>query len=107
MTMTIAGKIGKVARRLTFYRKLPEFIDRAKYLEGRLREGEYLTVEMEDLELTGRAKHSADMMVLDLHRKHGGTIRAISLDSLGTISWFSELFRDYRPLPESQRYPDN
>ena len=100
-------EIEEVVQRLTFNRRLPEFIDRAKYLEGKLQEGEYLTVEMEDLELRDMARSSADRMVLDLYGRKEKPVRAVTLDSLGTISWSDDLFLDYRPIPESKRYPNN
>lgn len=101
----LESEIEKAAQRLTFTRMLPEFIDRAKYLEGKLQEGERLEVEMTEVEI-GRAKTNMDVLILKLYGREDEPIRAVSLSGLG-ISYFDYLFTDYRPLPDSQRYPNN
>lgn len=101
--MSIEKDIKETLKKLTFFKNLPEFTDRAKFLEGRLKEGESLSVGVDELQLIGPARETADFIYLELHRTEGKPERAVTLDCLGGMTYIVDIFKDYRPLPEFQR----
>lgn len=99
--MPIEEDIRKAIEKVSFNKKLLEkFIDMSKYLEGRLKEGEDL---FPGLKLSGSALGAANFIYLELHNKEGEPRRVVTLDCLGDITYSDDLFKDYRPSPESQR----
>ena len=98
--MPIEENIRKALKKVSFNKNLPEFIDRAKYLEEKLKEGENLLI---GLKLSGSALGAANFIYLELHNKEGEPKRVVTLDCLGDITYSVDIFKDYRPLPESQR----
>jgi len=95
--MPIEEDIKEAIKKFTFHKNLLEFIDRAKYLEERLKEGENILVKLDEHKLSG-----IEFIYLELHNKEGKPRRVATLNCLG-IRYKSDLFKDYRPLPESQR----
>ena len=95
--MPIEEDIKKAIKKFTFNKNLLEFIDRAKYLEERLKEGENILVKLDEHKLSG-----IEFIYLELHKTEGKPEKVASLNCLG-IRYKFDLFKDYRPLPESQR----
>ena len=103
--MPIEEDIRESIQKFTFNKNLPEFIDMAKYLEGRLKEGENLLIGVDERELIGPANYTADFIYLELQKTEGKPGRVATLNCLGDITYNVYIFKDYRPLPESQREP--
>ncbi len=103
--MSIEKEINKAIKKFAFNKNLLEFIDRAKYLKERLKKGESLSVEVDECELdvSGPAHYTIDFIYLELHRKKGKPERAATLDCLGYVTYKMHLFKDYKPLSESQK----
>ena len=95
--MPIEEDIKEAFRTLTFHKNLLEFTDMAKYLEGRLKEGESLLAKLDEHKLSG-----IEFIYLELHKTEGKPKRVATLNCLG-IKYNVDLFKDYRSLPESQR----
>ncbi|GAH66165.1 unnamed protein product [marine sediment metagenome] len=95
--MPIEKDIIEKIKRFTFNKNLLEFIDRAKYLEERLKEGENILVKLDEHKLSG-----IEFIYLELHKTEGKPEKVVSLNCLG-IRYKSDFFKDYKPLPESQR----
>ena len=102
--MPIEKLIKETIEIFTFNKRLPEFIDMAKYLEGRLKKGECLLVKVDEHQLVGPAKHTVDFIYLDIQKRGGRKPeRAATLNCLGDITYNANIFKGYRPLSESQR----
>jgi len=95
--MPIEKDIRESIKKFTFHKNLLEFIDRAKYLEERLKEGEDILVKLDEHKLSG-----IEFIYLELHKTEGKPKKVVTLNCLG-ITYSVDLFKDYRPLPESQR----
>ena len=100
--MPIEEDIRKALEKFTFNKNLPEFIDRAKFLAGRLKEGEKLLAGLDKFGLTG-PHYLTDHIYLDLNRREGRRQRVATIDCLGEIRYREDIFQDYKSLPESQR----
>ncbi len=98
--MPIEKDIIEAIKKFTFNKKLPEFIDMAKHLEGRLKEGENLSVRIGKLRTFGPICYT---IYLELQKTKGKPRRVIRIDSSGDLKYRANLFKDYKPLPESQR----
>ncbi|HUW43412.1 MAG TPA: hypothetical protein VMV95_00405 [Bacillota bacterium] len=98
--MPIEKEIKDAAKELQFFKNLPEFINRAKYLKGKLKPGETLSFGTDGLR---NFNYSAEFIYLEIHKKEGKPERPLSIDCLGDIHLDHYLFEDYKPLPESQR----
>ena len=101
--MPIEEDIRKALERLIFNKKLPEFIDRAKYLEERLEEGEHLLIKIGKLETFDPTLYIVYNIFLELHTTKGKPRKVITIDPLGDLKYRNDLFKGYRPLPESQK----
>jgi len=101
--MSIEEDIIGAIKRFTFNKKLPEFIDRAKYLEERLKEGENLSVRIGKHGTFGPTSYNVYTISLELHKTEGKLRRVVRIDSLGNLKYRIDLFKDYKSLPESQR----
>lgn len=99
--MPIEENITKAIKRFIFNKKLPKFIDMAKYLERRLKEGENLLVGVGEHEI--KYHSDVDFIYLELHNTEGKSERVVTLNCLGDITYEVDIFKDYRPLLESQR----
>ena len=93
--------IKKVIKRLD--KNLLEFIDRAKYLEGRLKEGESLLDGIDELKLGNHIPDTARVIYLEIHRTKGRSERVATINCLGEMTYRIDIFKNYRFLPESQR----
>jgi len=101
--MPIEEDIRKALEKFTFNKKLPEFIDRAKYLEERLKEGEHLLVKIGKLETFDPTPYIVYNIFLELHKTKGKPRKVITINRLGDLKYKNDLFKDYRPSPKSQR----
>lgn len=88
-------------RRLEIKRKLPEFMNRARYIEGRLQEGESLIPEIGVLGSSGKAGPGVETMVLNLYGREEEPVKALALGSSGMMEWDESLFTDYKPPSET------
>ncbi|TET77437.1 MAG: hypothetical protein E3J41_07110 [Candidatus Cloacimonadota bacterium] len=91
--------IKKVIKRLD--KNLLEFIDRAKYLKGRLKEGESFLDGIDEPKLGNYIPDTARVIYLEIHRTKGRSERVATINCLGNITYSVDIFKDYRPLPES------
>lgn len=94
-------EIEEISQHLAFNRKLPEFIDRTRFLEERLQEGEYLKPELGELDLSGKVELVVETMVLNLYGREEEPVKALVLSSLGRILCNTNLFSDYEPSSET------
>lgn len=94
--MSIEEEINEAVKKFMFNKRLPEFIDRAKYLEKKLKKGEYLLVKEGKSEHSGgqRVPDIVDFIYLKLYRPRE-IVDALSLDCLGDLSWNKNLFKYY------------
>ncbi len=100
--MPIEETIIETVKRFTFDEKLPEFIDRAKYLEERLKEGQKIFVEIKG----DKAPLHIYAIHLEIHELGEYPRKIIYIDTLGKLRINKKernLFKDYKPSPESQR----
>lgn len=95
--MPIEEDIKEAFRTLTFHKNLLKFIDRAKYLEERLKEGEKLSIGVDERKFSG-----VEFIYLELHKTEGKPEKVATLNCLG-ITYQRDIFKYYGPLPESQR----
>ena len=101
--MSIEEDINEAIKKLTFFKNLPEFKDRAKYLEERLKEGESLLIKVDEHKLTGPADYTADFIYLEFYKAEEKPEKVLSLNCLGDVLYGMDLFKDYISLPEFQR----
>jgi len=104
--MPIEEDIIEKIKRFAFNKKLPEFIDRAKYLEGRLKEGEGLLVRKGWLKTRGPTCWNPCIIYLELHKPEGKPKRkrVVTIHCSGEeLTYNVDLFKDYKPLSKSQR----
>jgi len=95
--MPIEKQIKETIKRFTFNKKLFEFINRAKHLERKLKEGEGLLVGVDEKELSGPAPYTVDFIYVEL-QIGAKRERVLTLDCLGDITYKQDLF-----LPRYQR----
>lgn len=102
--MPIEEDISEASKKLTFFKNLPEFIDRAKYLERRLKEGEKLLFGVDKFEIRDPSQETADFIYLDIKRTEGKLKRerVVTFTCLGDMIYKTDIFKDYRPPPEAQ-----
>ena len=98
--MPVEKEIRKATKKFELKKNIPEFIDRAKFLEERLKKGEKLSIEVSEDELVGPASYTVH---LELHKKGEKPERVANLGCLGRMSYRFDLFKDYNPSLESQR----
>ena len=102
--MTIEEDINEALKKLSLFKKLPEFIDKAKYLEGRLKKGERLSIRRDEFKLVDPTGHIVDYIYLELRKKGEEPEEILTLTCLGDmIGAYENFFEDYRPPQKSQR----
>jgi hypothetical protein len=94
--MTIEEDVEKRIKKFAFFNNLPEFIDRAKFLEGRLKKGKSLLIGVSKRELKG-SSDSLDYIYFGVYTEEK-FIEAITLDCLGRMAYNADFFKDYKPL---------
>lgn len=85
-------------KKFTFNKKLPEFIDRAKFLEERLKEGQKLFIAISKHNLLPILYEYS--IYLELHELGKYPRRMIYIDGLGKLRIDKkerDLFKDYKP----------
>jgi len=80
----------KETERSRFNKELPEFIDKAKFLEEKLKPGEKLPVGVEKNELFSSTPYA---IYLELHKKGEKPERVLVLNCLGGISYQFKYFQ--------------
>lgn len=101
--MPIEEDIRESIRKLTFLKNLPEFTDRAKHLEERLKSGEKLLVVLDEYQLVGPANYTADFIYLEFYKAEGKPEKVLSINCLGDVLYKGGLFEDYIFPPQSLR----
>ena len=93
--MAIEQLIGYLAEKFSFSEKnLPEFINKEKFLEEKLKRGEELSIVI----VNGESKHP--YICLELCKKEE-TIKIATFNYSGITQLYQEkMFEDYLPLPE-------
>ena len=99
--MPIEKDVRRAIEKFTFNKSLPEFIDRAKFLEERLKEGEKLSVGIDKFGFSDAPK-ATNFVYLELQKTEGKQRVAI-LSHVGEIAYITDIFKDYKPSPKSQR----
>lgn len=95
--MAIEEKIIKSMKNWRFYRRLPEFLDRVRYLESKLKkeEGEYLKiVETEDY---ADYTDAIGIKLLKKGAEESAAAPVLRLNCLGEMTYSMEYFKDYKP----------
>lgn len=94
--MSIEQDIVKTIMKSTFNKKLPEFIDRAKFLEKRLKEGEQLFFQL--TEYKAFITDYSYYIGLDLHKRGIEPRTVIFIGGDGKLRYEKDLFKDYKPI---------
>ena len=94
----LKSKVEEIFQKFEVNKKFPEFLDRAIYIEGQLKEHESLVIKHESRDSPGMLSvhDDIDMIRAYIKRKDGKEEIILSLDATGRMSYNEELLKSYK-----------
>ena len=94
----LKSKVEETFQKFGVNKKFPEFLDRAIYIESKLKEHESLVIKHESRDSPGRfgVHDDIDMMNAYIEGKDDKKELILSLDATGRMSYNKELLKSYK-----------
>lgn len=95
----LKSKVEKTFQKFGVNKKFPKFLDRAIYIESKLKENESLVIKHESRDSPGMfgVHDDIDMIRAYIKRKDGKEEIILSLDAVGIMSYNGALLKPYKP----------
>lgn len=94
----LKSKVEETFQKFEVNKKFPEFLDRAIYIEGQLKEHESLVIKHESRDSPGMfgVHDDIDMMLAYIKRKDSKEELILSLDAVGIMFYDGSLLKPYK-----------
>ena len=94
----LKSKVEETFQKFGVNKKFPKFLDRASYIESKLKENESLVIKHESRDSPGMfgVHDDIDMINVYIKRKDGKEEIILSLDAVGIMSYNGALLKPYK-----------